>query len=131
MLDWTRSIWMKWALVMLWAAVIFAFSAWPSLPPVGDALLDLIVKKGAHGVEFGILAWLLLSALQGDGPRPEMRHFGLALAATTLYAISDELHQSLTPGRFPSPNDVGIDVAGALAFLLARARLHRYIAEEA
>ncbi len=37
----------------------------------------------------------------------------LAVLMAVLYAATDEFHQSFTPGRNPSPVDVGIDAIGA------------------
>src|SRR5690606_15800676 len=61
--------------------------------------------KVAHG-----LPYLLLSAFAALAPagRP-----ALALLAV-LYGISDEIHQSFVPGRFPDLWDLVADSAGAL-----------------
>jgi VanZ family protein len=100
-----------WAPVVLWAAVIFAFS---SVPDLGSGLgtWDLVLRKIAHAVEFGVLGALLLRAL-GDARA--------AAALGVAYAASDELHQHFVPGRLGSPWDVAIDSVGvALGVLLWR-----------
>ena len=98
----------RWALVVLWMGVIFAFSSRPgySLPDYG--VWDLVVKKGAHVTEYAILGWLIQRAL-GNG-----RAGWLAWVAAVLYAATDELHQSLVPGRNACVTDVMIDAVGAL-----------------
>jgi len=102
--------------VLAWAAVIFAFS---SVPDLGTGLgsWDLLVRKIAHAVEFGVLGVLFLRATR----RP-----GLAFVLGTLYAVSDEVHQSFVPGRMGSAVDVAIDMIGVLAGIvvwqLVRAR---------
>ena len=45
--------------------------------------------------------------------RPDERASRLALGS--LYAISDEVHQSFVPGRLGSPVDVAIDAIGVAA----------------
>ena len=105
-----------WLPVVAWAAVIFAFS---SVPDLGTGLggWDLLLRKAAHMVEFGVLGVLFARATG----RP-----GLAVALGTLYAVSDELHQSFVPGRKGLAVDVGIDTIGVLGgvvlWQLARAR---------
>jgi VanZ family protein len=100
-------------------AVIFALSSRSHLPSAPQPLLDLLLRKAAHFVEYGVLALLWLRALS---PAQWRSARGPALAAfviATLYAVSDELHQALVPGRHPQPTDVLIDAAGAAAAMLA------------
>ena len=91
-----------WLPVVAWAAVIFAFS---SVPDLGTGLggWDLALRKLAHAAEYALLGALLARATARTG---------LAFALGTLYAVSDELHQSFVPGRLGSPLDVAIDAAG-------------------
>jgi VanZ family protein len=105
-----------WLPVVVWAAVIFALS---SVPDLGTGLggWDLVLRKLAHAAEYAVLGALLARATA----RP-----GLAVALGVLYAVSDELHQSLVPGRMGAPLDVAIDAAGVVCGVLvwrrARAR---------
>lgn len=102
-------------------AVIFAFSSTPSteLPNLG--WWDTLVKKGGHVTGYGLLAlayWFGLNRKEEPSNRPYL----LAWVMAVLYAISDEIHQSFTPGRHPSPVDVALFDAGGAAlalFLLA------------
>ncbi len=91
-----------WAPVVLWAAVIFAFSSVPDLG-TGLGTWDLVLRKLAHAAEFAVLGALLLRALRAERP---------ALALGIAYAASDELHQHFVPGRLGSPYDVLIDGVG-------------------
>ncbi|MEN3312601.1 MAG: hypothetical protein V7645_1930 [Actinomycetota bacterium] len=98
-----------WLPVLVWAAVIFAFSSIPSLSS-GLGTWDTILRKGAHVTEYAVLGGLLYRAL---GREP------LALAAGIAYAATDELHQHFVRGRHASPVDVAIDAVGvALGMLL-------------
>jgi len=97
----------RWIPVLAWAAVIFAFSAVPSLNS-GLGTWDYVLRKGAHMTEYAILAALLLRA-----SRSYLWAWPLAVA----YACTDELHQHFVRGRHASPIDVGIDAIGALAGL--------------
>jgi VanZ family protein len=100
-----------WVPVVLWAAVIFSFSAVPDLG-TGLGTWDLVLRKIAHACEFAVLGALLLRALRDERT---------AFAAGVAYAISDEVHQLFVPGRVGSPLDVAIDSAGvAVGVLLWR-----------
>lgn len=103
-----------WAPVALWAALIFGLS---SIPHLGTDLgtWDLVLRKLGHFAEFGVLGALLLRAI-AHGP--------VAVALGSLYAATDEIHQSFVTGRVGSPLDWAIDTAGVVAgvVLLARAR---------
>ena len=91
-----------WLPVLAWAALIFALS---SIPDLGTGLggWDLVLRKLAHAAEYAILGALLVRATGRSG---------VALAVGTLYAVSDELHQTFVPGRMGSPVDVAIDALG-------------------
>jgi VanZ family protein len=104
-----------WAPVVLWAAVIFAFS---SIPDLGTALgtWDLVLRKIAHACEFALLGALLLRALQSELP---------AVGVGVAYAASDELHQHFIAGRVGSPVDVLIDGAGVLIGVVLWRRVAR------
>ena len=94
-----------WLPVVLWAALIFAFS---SVPDLGTGLggWDLALRKIAHAAEYAVLGALLARAL--SNPR-------LAVLVGVLYAASDEVHQAFVPGRLGSPIDVAIDAVGVVA----------------
>jgi VanZ family protein len=102
-----------WLPVLVWAAVIFAFSSIPSLSS-GLGTWDTILRKGAHLTEYAVLGALLYRAL---GREP------LALAAGIAYAATDELHQHFVRGRHGSPVDVAIDALGVAVGMLLWLRL--------
>jgi len=112
----------SWLPVILWMAVIFTMSSWSSPPSLPESLLDLLMKKAAHITEYAILAGLLWWALGGG---TERRVKLAALAVAVFYAVSDEFHQSFTPGRSPSPVDVLIDTVGAASALVILAAVQR------
>jgi VanZ family protein len=118
-----RTFLLQWLPVVLWAALIFAFSAQPSLRFAQADSLDFLVRKAGHMFVFGVLAVLLWRALtSAQIGRPVVWSWLL----TAAYAGSDEFHQSFTAGRHPSPVDVGIDAVGgliALCILVAWIRL--------
>jgi VanZ family protein len=101
-----------WGPVVLWAAVIFALSAVPSLG-TGLGGWDTVLRKCAHVTEYAILALLLYRALGRELP---------AFLIGFAYAVTDEVHQEFVRGRHASPFDVSMDAAGlALGLLLLHA----------
>lgn len=110
-----------WMPVLAWAGLIFTLSSIPHLhSELG--IWDLILRKIAHMLEFGVLALLIMRAIRGVRAGTDwQRAFLWAAAASAGYAISDEFHQSFVPGRGASAIDVGIDACGiALAFVVFR-----------
>ncbi len=103
-----------WLPVSAWAALIFFLSSRP-----GSAYPDagLFLQKGAHVIEYAVLALLLLRAWLGHGFKPAAA-VTLAWLGAVLYGATDELHQSFVSGRTASPLDVGIDAVGAALGLL-------------
>lgn len=103
-----------WGPVVVWCAAIFWFSSIPDLKT--DLSYDYPLRKLAHLLEYGVLFALLRRAGMSRAS---------SLAASVLYAVTDEFHQSFVPGRRGAATDVLIDAAGALTGLLAGAILKR------
>ena len=80
--------------------------------------------KLAHGGWFFLLALLAWRAARdGEGWTRRRRVVGILVGAS-LWAISDEAHQSFVPGRAVETADFAADVAGAaLALALAEGAL--------
>ena len=123
-----------WMLCAIWMGVIYCMSAAPGdvsgsqsglvvdllqvfirwvsggKADISADLLGLIVRKGAHMMEYAVLFLLYRRALELSGaPRPALT----ALVMSALYAATDEWHQGFVADRNPSPIDVGIDTLGA------------------
>ncbi|HEX6768855.1 MAG TPA: VanZ family protein [Candidatus Binatia bacterium] len=123
-----------WAPVVAWMALMFTFSTdWFAAPNtssfVGPLLSWLIpgiaaettqivhaaLRKLGHWTEYFILATLLAAACKAQWPKQTWRNrFIVTVIIATLYAISDEWHQSFVPSRGASAIDVAIDAFGAI-----------------
>jgi VanZ family protein len=106
---------LRWLPAVAMMSLIFTISSLPAqaLPILGA--LDLLIKKSAHFIGYGLLA---LAFEFGLAPFLELRSSKcLAFLLAVLYAVSDEVHQSLVPGRHPWWGDVLIDACGALVGL--------------
>jgi VanZ family protein len=91
----------------------------PWVTPGQVELLHWMLRKGAHLVEYALLAWLWHRAWDraGHGRRP-VAAFALAVAA----AVADETHQAWGGARGGSALDVLLDAAGAGTGVLLRHR---------
>ena len=147
-----------WIAVVLWMALIFSFSmetAAESSESSGGFIrslletfdrdfltlsadgqhakiesLSYIVRKSAHFCIFGMLGFLVTSAVSTHGLSPKKTAlFSLGICA--LYAVSDEIHQYFVPGRACMLRDMLIDTCGAscgiaaVSFLIYIVRKHR------
>jgi VanZ family protein len=98
--------------------------------PIDRETLVFIVRKGAHFTEYMILGGFLVPAVKewmavDTTPVPVVRERITAWLAGTLYAVTDEIHQSFVPGRSCELRDMGIDSCGVLAGVLVVSFLMR------
>ena len=108
---WARRA-LAWLAVVAWMGLIFYLSSQPVLPEHPSGAVDYVSKKAAHLMVYAVLAALWWRALAREGLSPGWA-FALALAASVLYGLSDELHQTFVPGREGRLTDVGYDLLGA------------------
>jgi len=75
--------------------------------------VEFLLRKSAHFFTFGFIASIIYLKLP--------KHMFRILTATwitLLLAAGDEYHQSLTSGRTPTLQDVILNMAGAITFLI-------------
>ncbi len=104
--------------------LIFYYSSEPRppLPNIGSQLILIgqsdwvspnnLLAKSIHLMQYAILAWLIYLPFGG-----KKRAWGIAFLLTSLYAASDEWHQSFVPTRQGSATDWAIDTLSALGAL--------------
>lgn len=96
-------------LALGYAGLIFFLSAQSGFTvPRGIWSFDKVV----HLVEYAVLAFLIARALRHA---PTLRWpVPAAILLSTLYGVSDEIHQSFVPGRVADPYDAIADAVGSL-----------------
>lgn len=140
-----RRIYIRWALVFLWMAVIFYFSSQEgtishqksfSIAIFTERIIEFIagrdiitsanrkgfeflIRKIAHVTEYFILSMLFYKAFF-ESSKNSKKSFILTGIFSIFYAISDEIHQVFVSGRGPSPVDVTIDSAGIFGYLVQK-----------
>jgi len=110
-----------WLPVMAYMALIVLASA-QSGPPID--MDDVPLRdKGAHFVEYAVLAILIANALTTRHARTGELLTGAAMLRLALWAIGlstiwgylDEVHQAFVPGRFSDSLDLLADFFGSIA----------------
>ena len=104
--------------LVVWLVLIFLFSS--SLFSADNTekilvfdLLNYVVRKGSHMVEYAILVYLWFRSLCVVRER-FARSVVLSVTLSVLYAASDEWHQSFVPSRDGTVTDVIWDASGAI-----------------
>ena len=96
--------------------LIYLLSAQPGLDS-GLGWLDTVGRKLIHFGEYALLCFLWWRLLRTA--MPDRRAVLAALLISSLYAATDELHQSFVDDRRGTPVDWAIDTAGAAAAAFA------------
>ncbi len=106
-----------WGPVVVQMAVIFYLS---SLHDPAPLMPGGISDKGGHFIGYALLGALMLRAIAGGRLRAITLRLALgAVVLSSLYAVSDEVHQMFVAGRSPDVLDWVADTAGALSTGLA------------
>lgn len=105
-----------WLPPFFWAILIFTLSSFQVGSSSEFYWKDFIIKKTAHVIEYGILSTLFYRAMFNSSISKEKAMWYAVLVAL-FYGITDEFHQSFTPGRGPKFTDVLIDTTGATIFI--------------
>ncbi len=110
----------------LWIKIVLRFLA-PKISSQEIVLIHTFIRKASHVIEYFILGLLLFRAFRGDFTESwKWRWAFCAVIVVTLWAATDELHQSFLPTRTSSAVDVSIDTAGGILAQIVSALWHRY-----
>jgi VanZ family protein len=105
-----------WLPPLILMGLIWFFSAQPSLDS-GLGWIDTVGRKLIHFGQYALLSFLWWRLLRTQ--MPDRRAALAALLVSSLYAVTDEVHQSFVDGRRGTPVDWAIDTAGAAAAAFA------------
>lgn len=93
-----------WLPPIIMMVAIFYFSSRERIAVADTYLLNFLVFKTLHVLEYAVLYLLIFRAFRTQ--------FHYALLFSLLYALSDEIHQTFVPTREGRLRDVGIDAIG-------------------
>ena len=90
---------------------------------ISGALLQIEMIAGLdkliHFMIFGLLGWLLSrGAWKSNNPFLIRNFVWIVPFIAACFAVSDEIHQALIPGRFPDPFDWLADICGVILFMI-------------
>ena len=101
-----------WLPLFTYCLFIFFLSSSPNPLPMPHLFLG---DKLLHIAEYSILGFLMARSIFSLNLRYSKRPlFIIAIILSTLYGLSDEVHQSFTPGRTTSLGDLIADGLGSL-----------------
>jgi VanZ family protein len=103
-----RATWLRIAVALAWAALIWWASSQSSVPKPPDPVFSYVWNLG-HVVVFGVLGALVLLSTQGC----TFKNAVIAVAVAAAYGAIDELHQGSVEGRDMDVWDACSDTLGA------------------
>ena len=119
-------------LLISWFLTIIIVSSIPSLPTLkihtsrSEIRLDYLI----HFCEYAILAGMAFLTFAGKEFRLDYRKFMIITTLLIFFAILDEYHQKLIPGRAFNLKDIYSNIAGVVAALVFCIIIFRKIAEK-
>jgi VanZ family protein len=110
----TKTFSKLWLPVITYAILIFWISSVER--PFGIELKITNADKVIHFLEYSIFGFLLIRAIHGSNAVISRNAAILmTFAIGTFYGFTDELHQSVVPGRFATVTDFVFDSIGSFA----------------
>ena len=121
-----KKILIYWLPPVLWMVLIFTLSSRQRIGISEVYVVNFIVFKILHMIEYALLYFLFFRAIYSQFSHHKTFAFLFAGIATLLFAISDELHQTAVPSREGTLRDVGIDTIGiTLCFMYTKYNLSK------
>ena len=113
----TKTFVLYWLPALLYCLLIFIQSSYPvtqSLPSI------LHMDKLAHAAAYALLGFLIFRAFQSTRiQKSAVLLVILSALASSLYGISDEIHQYFVPSRTADIVDVAADIMGSFMGAIA------------
>jgi VanZ family protein len=104
-------------LMIAWALTIIILSSIPNIPTlkIHTAKAEIRLDYVMHLCEYGFLTFVTFLSFAENEFRINYRKIILIFLSLILFAIADELHQKLIPGRSCNIRDIMSNIAGILA----------------
>jgi VanZ family protein len=104
-------------LLIIWILTIITVSSLPNIPTlkIHTAKAELRLDYIMHFCEYGFLTFLTLLSFAGSELKIKFMKAMLIVLALILFAVLDEYHQKLIPGRSFNLKDIMSNVGGIVA----------------
>lgn len=99
---------------LIWAGGIFYLSGIPSLRYTQNVAEEVILRKGAHFLEYAVLAFLLFRIFRNAHQKSFGASFFWSLILASVWSASDEMHQFFVVGRTGKFIDAFFDMLSSL-----------------
>jgi VanZ family protein len=101
-------------LLIAWLLTIIIVSSIPNIPTlkIHTAKSEIRLDYLMHFCEYGVLAFMTFLAFAGTDFRISLKDFFLMTGGLILFAVADEFHQKLIPGRSFNTMDIMSNVTG-------------------
>jgi VanZ family protein len=106
-----------WFPLIFWCGLIFYLSSLPRPLPEFESILELIISKLGHIIEYFILTIFLFRVLKNSTNLRAKNVYSFCLIFSIFYATTDEFHQTFVPNRHGKFHDILIDTIGVLIAL--------------
>ncbi|MBK7626902.1 MAG: VanZ family protein [Bacteroidales bacterium] len=106
--------------LITWLLIIITVSSIPSIPTlkIHTAKSEIRLDYLIHFCEYGLLAGMAFLAFVSSEFKMTNKRFFLITSCLILFAVLDEYHQKLIPGRAFNLKDIYSNIAGILAALV-------------
>ena len=117
-------------LLAAWLMVIIVISSTPSIPVLKIETAKSVIRLDYlfHFCEYGILAFMTFLAFAGKAFNISYRKYFFLTLALIFFAVLEEFHQKLIPGRSFNLKDIISNISGIMAALIFCAVFFRKIA---
>lgn len=108
-----RALW-NWTPPFVWMSFIFFMSSHSRVSVTSTYIIDFVIFKTIHMIEYAVLYILLFRAFyRSHNPKIQLTYkYKAAIIIAILFAVTDEFHQLSTPTRQGTIRDIVIDSMG-------------------
>ncbi|MFO7755459.1 MAG: VanZ family protein [Bacteroidales bacterium] len=110
-------------LLAVWVLLIIVASSVPGIPTpkIETARSEIRLDYIIHFVEYGGLAFLAVLSFTPPSLSVSLTRLAYLSGGLVLFALADEFHQLLIPGRTFNPVDIAFNIGGILAGVIITA----------
>ncbi|HKZ34986.1 MAG TPA: VanZ family protein [Patescibacteria group bacterium] len=104
----------SWIPAFCWAGFVYVLSSQSSVKISSSTLIDFLIFKSLHIIEYTVLSFLVLFASRTTLEKKDVKVVLLSFFLSMMYAIADETHQLFVETRSGRLRDIFIDMMGVL-----------------
>ena len=119
-------------LLIAWILTIIILSSIPNIPTlkVHTARVEIRLDYLMHFCEYGVLTFIAFLSFAGSEFKINYKKYILITMGLILFAVLDELHQKLIPGRSYNIKDILSNITGILASMVFTIIVFRIIKDK-